>query len=843
MPLTVGTRLGPYEILSPLGAGGMGEVYKGRDMRLDRLVAIKVSKEKFSERFEREARSIAALNHPHICTLHDVGPNYLVMEYIEGLSLKGPLALDQALKYADQICDALDTAHKKGITHRDLKPANILVTKQGIKLLDFGLARMASGAGDDTVTMAVMGTPAYMAPEQWEGKPGDGRSDIYAFGCVLYEMLTGKRPVQDRGVADPAALEQIIKRCLEKDPDDRWQSARDLGHALEFVGPTASLLRPLNSRFYWAAWVVAAVSLAIALALFLLLPRSAVPTAAEVVRLSLNPPENTSFTGATIATVPVPQFAVSPDGKSIAFAAGGSGAKPTLWLRSLQEDVGRAMPGTEGADFPFWSPDSRWIGFFADNKLKKIPATGGPAQAFADAQDPRGGSWGPGDTVLFGTGAEGVFRVSASGGTVVRVTERDVARHEGSHRNPEFLPDGKHFLFTLRSGQTDQTGVFVGSLDGKTKKLILRGNTNASYSTSGHLLFMNGDTLMAQAFDAESLELHGQAFIVESQVGLSSVPEGAFSVSGSRVLAHSKTLSDVGRLTWFDRGGSPSGTVNPPGDYVTFQLSPDQTRLAASLVDLKTGTPDIWLTDVALGNPTPFTFAGFFNAEPIWSPDGARIAFRSFRSGAFAEFYTKSAGGGGQEEPVLLEQDARALEVSPSIIPWDWSPDGRYLLYTALGRSSGLWLMPLIGERKPVKFLSAPGEQLHANFSPDGRLVAYSSSESGRFEVHIQTLPLSDRQWVVSTAGGSMPRWRADGRELYYLSPDWKLMAVPVGSGTSFGSPRLLFQTHVPRTTNLYRTHYVPSRDGQRFLVNTLASDPPPVPITIVLNWTAGLKK
>jgi predicted Ser/Thr protein kinase len=558
MAVAAGAKLGPYEILAPIGAGGMGEVYKARDTRLDRTVAIKVSQEKFSERFEREARAVAALNHPNICQLYDVGPNYLVMEYIDGAPLKGPLPLEQAMKYAEQISDALDAAHKKGITHRDLKPANILVTKACVKLLDFGLARIAASP-DETTTMAVMGTPAYMAPEQWESKPGDARSDIYAFGCVLYEMLTGKRPVQERTAVEPPAIEQVIKRCLEKDPDDRWQSARDLRHSLELVGQAFSLPRPAKGRSYWAAWAVAIVSVAITL--FLALRPAAAPPAAEVVRLNLNPPEGASFTGARVATVGVPQFALSPDGRSIVFVASATGARPTLWLRPLQADPARVMPGTDGADSPFWSPDSRWVGFFADGKLKKIPAGGGPALAIADAPDSRGGSWGPDETILFGTGSQGIYRASASGGTATRVTEVNVSRQEGSHRTPEFLPDGKHFLFTVRSGQIEQTGVYAGSLDGKTKKLVIRGNTNALYSPSGHLLFMDGNTLMGQAFNAEHLELLGPSFILEGHIGLSSIPSGAFSVSSAGILAHAEALLEMGRLTWFDRGGNPSGTV------------------------------------------------------------------------------------------------------------------------------------------------------------------------------------------------------------------------------------------------------------------------------------------
>jgi serine/threonine protein kinase len=838
--MTAGTKLGPYEILGPIGAGGMGEVYKGRDTRLDRLVAIKVSKEKFSERFEREARSIAALNHPHICTLHDVGPNYLVMEYIDGAPLKGPLPLDQALKYAGQICDALVAAHKKGITHRDLKPGNILVTQAGVKLLDFGLARIASSP-EETMTMAVMGTPAYMAPEQWDGKPGDARSDIYALGCVLYELITGKRAAQERTPVEPSQVESVIRTCLEKDADERWQSAHDVKRTLQLVVQTSSLAKPSKSGSYWAAWAVAALSSVIAL--FFALRSVATPPTAEVVRLSVEPPENALLTGQSTAAAGVPQFALSPDGRSIVFVATAVGSRPALWFRSLQSGKAQLLPGTESADLPFWSPDSHWIGFFAAGKLKKIPAGGGSVQAIADADDFLGGSWNANGMIVFGTFTKSVQQVSSSGGTVTPVTDLDASHHEGSHRFPEFLPDGKHFLFSVRSSETQHTGVYAGSLDSKTKKLVIRGNTTALYTPPGQLLFMDGDTLMGQAFDAEHQEVRGQPFIVEDHIARSTVGKGAISVSAAGILAQAGALAELGRLTWFDRSGNPSGPIGPAGDYVDFRLSPDQTRLAASLTDLNTGVPDIWLTDLALGNPAPFTFGPFFNLSPIWSPDGRRVIFRTAYKGGASEIYSRSSGGGGRAEPILLEEAIRASGTSGALVPWDCSPDGRYVLYSTVGLDSDLWLVPLGSDQKPLKFLSAPGDQWHGNFSPDGKLVAYSSNESGRFEVRVQTFPLSDRQWIVSTAGGYEPRWRADGREIYYLSLDRKLMAAPVGPGPSFGPPRQLFQTRVPGSVYQNRTHYVPSRDGQRFLINTLAADVPPVSITVVLNWTAGLKK
>src|SRR5579859_5787859 len=400
MPLSPQTRLGPYEILAPIGVGGMGEVYKARDPRLDRIVAVKVSNEKFSDRFGREARAIAALNHPHICTLHDVGPNYLVMEYIEGQPLRGPLALDQALKYAGQICEALDAAHKKGITHRDLKPGNILVTKGGVKLLDFGLARIASG--DDTVTMAVMGTPAYMAPEQWEGKPGDARSDIYALGCVLSEMLTGKRASQDRAAVDSVVVEQVIQRCLEKDPDDRWQSARDLLYAMEF--PAAKALPARNPWRERALWIAVSIALLVVIVL-LAAARGRAPASVDAVSFAVYPPEGTIFSSTPNTTVTTPQFALSPDGRILAFVANAPGGAPMLWLRPLAETAAHRLPGTENVRDPFWSPESRWVGFYADGKIRKVPASGGAVQVVAETlADFRGGTWGRDDTILFGNG-------------------------------------------------------------------------------------------------------------------------------------------------------------------------------------------------------------------------------------------------------------------------------------------------------------------------------------------------------------------------------------------------------------------------------------------------------
>jgi eukaryotic-like serine/threonine-protein kinase len=842
MALAVGTKLGPYEILALIGTGGMGEVYRARDIRLNRTVAVKVAKEQFSERFHKEAEAIAALNHPNICQLYDVGPNYLVMEYVEGAPLKGPLPLDLALKYADQICQALDAAHTRAVTHRDLKPENILVTKTaGIKLLDFGLARL-EGSANSTVTIGeVKGTPAYMSPEQWDGKSGDARSDIYAFGCVLYEVLTGKRAAVQRTELDPPALESIVRTCLEREPEARWQTASDLRRALALPSTTPAPKR--TPRLDRTAWIVAGL-LAIGLIAVLVSSRPVVaPTEGALTRFSIFPPQDTQFTGPNITTVAVPQFAFSPDGQYLAFTASTSFGRPQLWLRKLSELRPRPIPETEGADYPFWSPDSRWIGYFAREKMKKVPITEGPSQVIVELVDSRGASWGPDGTILFATGTTGLFRVSSTGGSVTPVTKLDP--QEGSHRWPFFLPNGRDFLFTVRSSVASMAGVYIGSLDGRPKKLILLGVPGAIYVRSGDLLYLDGDTLMAQPFNAERLSLSGQPTVVESQVGIASNGFPALSASQTGIIGTGSILS-VGssRLTWFDRGGKPQQPVGAPADYADFGISPDSTRLAASLVDHKSGLTEIWMLDLVRGSAAPFTFGPAMNGSPVWSPDGGRIIFRSTRTGGSLEFYQKSAGGGGLEEGVLLTGVARGAGLtSLNLGCSDWSPDGSTLIFSGFATTDfDIWTLSMNGAPKPASLLAAPGDQMHAKFSPDGRLIAYSSNESGRFEVHVQTFPITDRQWTISNAGGYEPRWRGDGRELYYLSEDRKLMAVPVGSGPTFGTPQPLFQTSVALGVSIFRNHYVPSRDGRRFLVNTQIGDPVPSAVNVILNWTAAPK-
>ncbi len=841
MPLSAGDCLGPYEILAQVGEGGMGEVWKARDPRVDRLVAIKVSKAEFGERFTREARAIAQLNHPHICQLYDVGPNYLVLEYVEGSPLKGPLPVAKAVEYAGQILSALDAAHRKAITHRDLKPANILVTKQGIKLLDFGLARMTSTPGDSTLTQAgaVMGTPAYMSPEQWEGKPGDARSDIFCFGCVLYEMLTAKRASQDRRPVEPASLDSIVRTCLEQDPDDRWQTAGDIRRAMTMPTPIAA-----KAARTWP-WIAAAATVALGAALFLGLWFGRAGVAGEVVSFAIYPPDKTTFSNPLNLTLNVPQFALSPDGHAIVFAAGADGEKPVLWRRPIGEVAAQSLPGTEDAEDPFWSPDSRWIAFFADGKLKKIPAAGGAVQVVVSTiTDVRGGTWGPDGTILFANGTEPLQRVAASGGSPASAST--LAQGESSHRYPQFLPGGRHFLYQIPSGN-ERTAVYTGSLDDASKKLLARVKNSAVYAFPGYLLFVDGDTLFGQGLDADGLQTSGERFLIAEHVGRTSAYKSAISTSRTGTIAYSGTLSENGRLTWIDRGGKPLDSTGAEGYYTDFRLSPNEKSLAAALLDSKTGIIDVWMTDLARRSNSRITNGGTsLNAGPIWSPDSAQFVFRSNRGGALNQFFQRSAAGGGSEQLVLADETVRAAGMhSGNLVDTDWSPNGQTILFSVPGTASGsdLWLLSLTGDKKPVKYLASPSDEMHGNFSPDGHLVAYTSNESGKFQVYVQTLPLSDKKWQVSTNGGYEPRWRADGREIYYLSEDRKLMAVSAGAGPSFEVPKVLFQTRVPSGVTPNRAHYVPSRDGERFLVNTQSGDAVPAPITVVMNWAAGLKK
>jgi serine/threonine protein kinase len=865
MPLSVGDKLGPYEILAPLGAGGMGEVYKARDTRLDRIVAVKVSKQEFTARFECEARVVAALNHPHICQLYDVGSNYLVMEYVEGSPLKGPLPLDKALEYAAQIASALDTAHTNKVTHRDLKPANILVTKSsGVKVLDFGLAKIDKPVTVDDTTLdtgltakgTILGTLQYMSPEQVSGIEAGPRSDIFSFGLVLYEMMTGKRAFEGAtpasvigailerpapSIADvtPIALDRVLKRCLEKDPENRWQTARDLRATLELVAqaskPVARLPEPGPRRWLWPILAIAATLAMLTLASLHL--REAPLAEPCTVRFQIPPPEKSS----------IDYFKLSPDGRLLAFTTG-----RRLWIRSLDTLQALPLPGTEGAGKMFWSPDSQSIAFFAQGKLKKMAASGGPAQTLCNAPEVYGGAWNQAGVIVFPLSlTSGLFRVSPGGGTPVPLAKLEASAPGVQQVSPEFLPDGRHFFYS-GSGKDGERGVYAGSLDGTPAVRLLPDWSNASYvqaagapGQDGYLLFRRGEALMAQRFNPTRLSLSGDAFPIVEKVG-GSVLWAAFSVSenGILVFAPPEAGTTAVQLVWWDRVGKQVGTFGSPGTYDDFRLAPDERRIA--FASSSSDNRDVWVLDSVRGVTSRLTFDPAIDDPPMWSPDGHRIVWASNRSGAF-DLYVKSANGAGPEQ-LLVTMGA------PAGWPEDWSRDGRFIIYQVPGTKTGqdLWIAPLLapgesGDRKPFPYLQTEFDERHGRFSPDGRWVAYSSNESGRDEVYVQSFPASGARFQISAGGGIEPQWRKDGTELFYISEDRTLMAVPVKLGNSASEPlqvgqaKPLFPVPVVDTFIVGRSYEV-SSDGQRFLLRALASGAAPS-LTVVLNWQAQLKK
>jgi serine/threonine protein kinase len=783
MPLSVGDKLGPYEILAPIGAGGMGEVYKARDTRLNRIVAVKVSKDQFSERFEQEARAVAALNHPNICHLYDVGPNYLVMEFVEGAPLKGPLPLEKTVEYAGQILDALDAAHQKGITHRDLKPDNILVTKQGIKLLDFGLAKQQSTAlkeSDATLTQAltnqgqILGTWQYMSPEQLQGKPVDGRSDLFSFGCVLYETLTGKRAFEGQSAASvvaailerepaplptPTPLDRIIKRCLAKDPDLRFQTARDLKAALTWAmdQPAPLAATATSSRRRWIA-IAAALALAAASGWGVLhLPRA--PAEERSLHLQIDPPEGGRFVfGQNIGGV-----ALSPDGRTAAYLASSSG-KIGLWVRPLDSATARLLPGTENASHPFWSPDSKSLAFFAASVLERVDLAGGSLVAICDTAGGRDGAWSSDGQILFSATVSGLFQVPASGGTPSPLTVLDASRGEVRHRSPQVLP-GRRFIYRIQSDKPENTGTYAASLANPAERTrLLATDTNALYATGsdqkGYLLWLRGATLFAQEFDAGSLKLAGESHPIADPVArilASDYMNVAASADGTLLYSASNASS---QFAWFDRAGKSLGAVGDPGDYTTFRLSPDGHRAAVSR-----GTA-LWLLDVDRGVSSRLTSSRDSSNFPVWSPDGRTIVYLSGNSRGL--FRKEISGVGGEQ---------RIVQPSNSQITTDWSRDGRFILYyqSDAGSLRDLWILPVTRDKspapdaRPVPYLRTPFNESYGRFSPESspRWVAYQSDESGRYEIYIQAFPEPHGATRISTGGGQYPQWGPGGRELF----------------------------------------------------------------------------
>ena len=829
--LPPGARLGPYQILGLLDAGGMGTVYHGLDTRLNRAVAIKISAAQFSARFEREARAISALNHPNICTLYDVGPDYLVMELMEGRTLashlkKGPLPVELVLRYGGEIAGALAAAHARGIVHRDLKPANIMVTKSGIKILDFGLAKTQTPGEALSETNAVMGTPAYMAPEQHESNEADARSDIYSFGLVLYEMATGKRAVHSDLQPLPPPLDYVVKTCLAKDPDDRWQSARDIKLAIGQSSSFVPLGRPGGRPYLVATATVAAVVCAAALAFVHFREK---PQEEKVMRLSIPVPENTVIRDLTL----------SPDGRRlVASVFVGVEGKTRLVVRSLDSPQFQPLPGTDRALTPFWSPDSRFIGFIAEGKLKTIPASGGPAQALCDAGLlANGGSWNRDGVILFGTNGPGpILRVNAAGGPCTPVTK---AEPDTRHGGPEFLPDGKHFFYVVQAPEQAKSGIYLAALDDPTGRRLLADQSSVIYtppapgSRVSHLLFLREDTLMAQPFDAGALHLAGDPFPVVAQASSIETPMlfPTASASCNGVLVYLANHSLDRQLAWFDRSGSELGKVAARGRRRGVALSPDGKAASSSLPD------GVWLLDLPRGVETHVTQATQLFSGVVWSPDGSRIVFTKNQ-----DLYSKDLSGKGVEEPLLRNGHVKSAS--------DWSRDGRFLLYTEQDPKtrSDIWYLPdplKPGSKQPVKFLATEFNEGEPQFSPDGKWVAYFSSESGN-DVYVRPFPSGAGQWRVSTNTGRDPRWSRDGKELFYLEysgPLARVMAVAVrlgpGGTPEFGAPRKLFEYRAfslgfTPLSNSFA--YSPSPDGQHFLVNMDADTAEPV-INVITNW------
>jgi eukaryotic-like serine/threonine-protein kinase len=912
MAILPGRRLGPYEILSAIGAGGMGEVYRARDTRLDRIVAIKVlpthlaDRSELRERFEREARTIAGLNHPHICTLHDIGQqdgtDFLVMEYLEGETLaqrlaKGPLPLEQVLQYAIEISDALDKAHRKGVTHRDLKPGNIMLTKSGTKLLDFGLAKLKQEAApantslSDLTTAAdpltaqgtILGTVQYMSPEQVEGKEVDARSDIFAFGAVVYEMATGKRAFEGKSQASliaailekeppamsslqpmtPPAMDRVAKKCLAKEPEKRWQAASDVCDELKWIAEGGSQItvspvaRTKGIRFLrrralilglGASLLVAAIASLVAWNL-----RPAPPQ--PVSRFTITLPPGQQLAGLENG----PAVAVSPDGTRLAYVARQSGTQQ-LYLRAMDSLEAKSIPGTEGAVSPFFSPDGQWLGFFAGGTMKKVSVSGGAALTLGNAVtlgnvgSPLGASWGSQGMIAFApTIVSPLLQIPDSGGTPQPLTR--LAKGDVAQRWPEFLPGSKAVLLAAApSGITfGNARVAVQPLGTGERQNLIPAGTHPRYAHSGHLVYVQCGSLVAVPFDLKRLEVTGTAVPVVEGV-LQSPATGAaqysFSATGSLVYVPGGVQAPQSRLVWVSRNGAEQPLAAPARAYMFPRLSPDGRRVAVTVTEQEN---QIWLYDLSRETLTRFTFEGSQNYNPLWTPDGKRIAFESNSSGPINIFWQLADGSGGLERLTTSEYVNA---------PMSWSPDGRLLAFIGIDPTTGadIWVLrmgdpsPSSGQgpsggsgqgRNAQLFLRTPFNENTSRFSPDGRWMVYISDESGRNEIYVQPYPGPGGKWQISTEGGTEPEWNPNGRELFYRNGD-KMMTVEIATQPGFvaGKPRMLFEGRY-EVAPAPIDNYDVSPDGQRFLMvkPSEQAEAAPTQINVVLNWFEELKR
>jgi Tol biopolymer transport system component/predicted Ser/Thr protein kinase len=865
MHLESGTRLGPYEVIAPLGAGGMGEVWKARDTRLERSVAIKVLPAAVAQnaqlklRFEREAKTISQLNHPNICTLYDVGDDYLVMELLEGETLadrvaRGPLPISETLRIGAQIAEALDRAHRAGIVHRDLKPGNVMLTKTGAKLLDFGLAK--SGAFEitnDGATLqksltaegTILGTFQYMAPEQLEGVEADPRTDIFALGAVLYEMASGRRafdgktktsliaaivgsdppPIAQLQPMTPPALEHVIRKCLSKEPDDRWQSAHDIAEELRWISEAGSQVDVPASRRRTTAWLVPIVAALLAAAFTWTLLEWRKPVAG-VIETSILPPDGWQFdfNGATMA--------VSPSGGSVAFVAQDGKGNTALFVRALDSAVPRQLGGTDGARYPFWSPDGRQVAFFATTKLKVIDLSTGTARILADAPTGRGGSWSAAGKIVFTpTVYGGIFAIPADGGTASPVTR--LRPREGGHRFPSFLGDGVHFIYFAAG---PDPGIFVGSTTGEEQKLLMRNDSVVYYASPGCLLVWRDGAAVVQRFDEKTFRLIGAGEGVAQTVARAGLRP--LVASGGAVMAYVAGSPNRTQLVWVDRTGKEIGSLAPPGYFFSPRLSHDGSRLAVDISDANSGVGNIWVFDVRrqAAAPARLTFGSVNESGPVWSIDDREITFFSGTGGRVADLYRIDSSGTGEARP-LVQNDANKMAV-------DVSRDGQWLLFVAdalHGSGGDLWLYSE-REQKAKAWLATPFNESSPAMSPNGKWIAYQSNESGRLEVYVRSFPDGREKWLVSNGGGGMPAWSADGREIYYVAPPSMMMAVQITSGTSFtaGTPVPLFEARV--LNHPTSRQYEVTADGTRFLLNRRDTDKQQ-PVTVVQNWRARLSR
>ena len=871
MSLSAGARVGPYEILSALGAGGMGEVYRARDPKLGRDVALKVLPTAFAldpdriARFKREAQVLASINHPNIAAIYGFedsdSAHALVLELVEGPTVadriaQGPIPLEETLRIARQIADALEAAHEQGIIHRDLKPANIKLRPDGtVKVLDFGLAKVlepTSAIGIDamaspTVTSPAMtgmgvflGTAAYMSPEQARGMAADKRSDIWAFGCVLYEMLSGERLFRGETITDvlaavvnsepdwsrvPLRTRRLLRACVEKEPRRRLQAISDAWLVLDETAPESHMAHS-SHRVAWLSTLV--VALVAAAALWMLWRQPVLEE--RQLHFHVDPPPGTRFPGVAGGS------SISPDGRAVAFVAASD--ERTLWIRRLDSLTSDQLPGTTGAEFPFWAPDGRSVGFFADGKLKKIEISGGRPVVIAAAPNPRGGTWAADGTIVFSPLVGTLHQVVASGGTPTPITTLDISNGENAHRWPQFLPGGRRFLYWVRSSKPNRTGVYLGSLDRPHDKVfVVESLSAAAYSPPrgkepGYLLRVRENVLVGQPFDPERAQVSGQPVPIVGAQGVGTVGainRSLFSVSNEGTLLFSGA-DDKYQLVWFNRNGKALSTVGKPDRYAAVRISPDGNRAAISVVN-SSGQRDIWVMELARGLPNRLTYDSGF--VPVWSPDGHRIAYHDVVQ---TRLFVIAASGG----------DRQTMMEAPAVYINDWSPDGRLLIYTQISTTTldDLWVVPTSGDRIPVPVLVTPFNELHGQFSPDGKWIAYTSNESGQEEIHVRSMPATGST-RVSTSGGSFARWRTDGKELFYRSPDGRLMAVSVATvaeGLQFGSPAALMQLAEPLGRFTYPYDVAPN--GDKILALTpAASEHNATPLTVIVNWEAGLKR